>query len=126
MIEERRPTFWNYPGNYDLSISHNLLYVYSKTEMSRSGAVGAEGLNKSWPTTETKFSENEITDRSLLLGESLTASYRASSRRRNLSPEEGISLWDMLIFSWPTKMLRQDRGGKSLEKKIKKLHWMNK
>lgn len=48
-----------------------------------------------------------MTDRSLLLGESLTASYRTSIRRRNLSPEEGISLWEHLMFSWPKKLLRQ-------------------
>ena len=51
--------------------------------------------------------ENDLTDRSLLLGESLTASYRHSRRRRNLSPEEGISLWAALTFAWPKKLLRQ-------------------
>ena len=50
-----------------------------------------------------------INDRSLLLGESLTASYRirGSARRRNISPESAVSLWSKLTFSWPYRLLRQ-------------------
>ena len=48
-----------------------------------------------------------INDRSLLLGESLTASYRIRGRRRNISPESVVSLWSKLTFSWPYRLLRQ-------------------
>ena len=46
-------------------------------------------------------------DRSLLLGESLTASYRARPRPRNLSPETACSLWSWITFSWPYRLLHQ-------------------
>ncbi|CAG5113313.1 Oidioi.mRNA.OKI2018_I69.chr2.g7424.t1.cds [Oikopleura dioica] len=57
-------------------------------------------------STEGSEEEGSFADRSLLLGESLTASYRRSGRA-TVSPEVGNTLWTQMTLSWPMKMLRQ-------------------
>jgi hypothetical protein len=65
-------------------------------------AIRRDGRNSVDETNE----EEGFEDRSLLLGESLTASY-SRTRRGTVSPEVGNTLWTALTLSWPLKMLRQ-------------------